>query len=247
MKERRPLVVAIDGPAGVGKSSAARQLAERLGVPFVDTGAMYRALGYKALRLGIDPADRSAVARLVESTRVELVWDPYRAVLDVVLDGVSVAAAIRSTEVADATSKLAQFPEVRTRMVELQRALARDSGAVMEGRDIGTTVFPDTPYKFFLSAPPEVRHERRRQQKLKTGEVVELETLAREMARRDQRDASREDSPMRCDASYTVIDTSRLTQEEVVSALLRSIRERPPAAREPTQSDGTSPVTRSAN
>jgi cytidylate kinase len=245
MNEPQPLVVAIDGPSGVGKSSVARRLAARLGVPFVDTGAMYRALGYKALRLGIDPADRPAVARLAEETNVQLGWDSRRAALDVLLDGVSVTRAIRSPGVADATSKLAQFPEVRTRMVDLQRAMARDSGAVMEGRDIGTRVFPETPYKFFLNAEPAVRHERRRREKLNTGELVSLETVATEMARRDERDSSREDSPLRWDASYTVVDTSELALDQVVEVLLRCIRERAPVARKPAGE--ALPLTRSAD
>jgi cytidylate kinase len=220
-----PLIVAIDGPSGVGKSSIARRLADRLGLPFLDTGAMYRAIGLKVLTSGVDPSDREAVVRLAESADLRLECGDDTSVR-VLLDGAGVEERIRSGPVAEATSAISTYPEVRARLVELQRECARRHGGVLEGRDIGTKVFPETPYKFFLDARPEVRFQRRFDQLREAGSSARYADVVEEITRRDYRDTHRTDSPLACDASYIALDTSDLTLEEVVDRIGDVIAER---------------------
>jgi CMP/dCMP kinase len=221
-----PLIVAIDGPAGVGKSSVARRLAQRLGVPYVDTGAMYRALALKALRLELDPRDAAAMTQLGENTRIDHRLEPDGTFV-VTLDGEALGAALRTPEVGEAASRVARHSGVRARLVALQRACGRDRGAVMEGRDIGTVVFPDTPHKFFLTADPSVRHQRRLRQLEGSGRPASATAVVDEINRRDARDRERSESPLTHDESYTVIDTSSQSIDEVVDGMARLIR-RPP-------------------
>jgi cytidylate kinase len=220
-----PLVVAIDGPSGVGKSTLARRLATRLGIPYLDTGAMYRALGLRALERNVDPADAEAVGAIAEGVDITLQRerDGRYAVL---LDGQPVEPRIRSQAVADATSRIATLPAVRAKMVALQRACAAQHGAVVEGRDIGTKVFPDTPHKFFLDARPAVRAARRAAQLRRQGHQADAAEIEREIANRDARDREREDSPLRHDGSYVVLDTSDLSIDEIVERMLASIERR---------------------
>ena len=217
----QPLIVAVDGPSGVGKSTVSRQLAKRLGVPVLDTGAMYRAIGLAVLRAGADPDDRAAVAEIAARAPVDVVT--ANGGLAVRLAGEILGEQIRTPEVSDATSRIAVHPEVRRRMVELQRQAGRLCGAVVEGRDIGTVVFPDTPHKFFLEACPSVRASRRRCDLEAAGRKVSLEEVERDLERRDARDSSRDDSPLRHDESYVVIDTSKLDPPEVVERMIAAI------------------------
>lgn len=226
-----PLVVAIDGPSGVGKSTVARRLATRLGVPMLDTGATYRAVALKVLEQGVDPEDREAVLAVAESADLELRCGPHR--LEVVLDGRPVGRRIRTPEVSAATSKISVHPEVRRRLVELQRRAAARSGAVVEGRDIGTRVFPDTPHKFFLSASPEVRTSRRHSQLAAAGKTSSVESVRRDIAERDARDSGRRSSPLTYDESYQAIDTSDLTPEEIVERMMAAIEGASAGARTP--------------
>jgi CMP/dCMP kinase len=217
-----PLIVAIDGPSGVGKSTVSRRLAQRLGIPFLDTGAMYRALGLKILESGADPHDRAAVEAVTASAEVSL----HRrddGIFEVLLDGEPVEPRIRTPEVSEATSAISAYPEVRRRMVALQQEAARHYGGVLEGRDIGTRVFPDTPHKFFLDARTDVRGQRRFDELARTGHPITYEQVLEEMARRDLRDSTREDSPLTRDASYTFVDASDLTVDEVVEEMARRI------------------------
>jgi cytidylate kinase len=203
-------VIAIDGPAGSGKSTVARRLAHRLGLEYLDTGAMYRAVTFAALRRGIDPADTEPVEKLAQAVDLEVTENHVR------VDGVDATIEIRGPEVTRAVSLVAANPGVRTELVRRQREWTRQrGGGVLEGRDIGTVVFPDALLKVYLSARPEVRAERR------AAEVTGLdyETVAAEMARRDALDQGREADPLRRARDAVELDTSEMTVDEIVEAL----------------------------
>lgn len=212
-------LVAIDGPAASGKSTTARLVAERLGFRFLDTGAMYRALTWKVLAAGVDPADAAAVAALVEGVKLELVPGTPEDRLRV--DGEDVTERIREPDVTRAVSLVASVPAVRRALVRLQREVARAGPCVVEGRDIGTVVFPDAPVKIFLVASLEERARRRRQELGDRSPSVE--DLAEEIRRRDAMDEGREDSPLRRAADAIEVDTTGLTVDEVVERIYRVV------------------------
>jgi len=222
---KEPLIVAIDGPAGGGKSTAARRLADRLGVPYLDTGAMYRAVAVAVLDHGADPDDREAVVKVAESIDISLVSHDDGS-FAVQLRGENVEPRLRTPRVGEAASKVSKYPEVRERMVTLQRASARRLGGVLEGRDIGTKVFPDTRHKFFVTASPEIRAERRYLQHKEAGKDVDRDEVLKDLLARDERDRNREESPLTLDDTYTEIDTSDLDADQVVDQLEKAVRER---------------------
>jgi cytidylate kinase len=204
-----PLVIAIDGPAGAGKSTVGRRLARRLGLEYLDTGAMYRAVTFAALRRGIPVTDDAAVAALARA--MTLTVDDH----GVVVDGVDATAEIRSREVTEAVSAVAANTPVRDELRARQRQWADErGGGVIEGRDIGTVVFPDAALKLFVTASPRVRAARR---------VAELggdvDDIARSIAERDRRDMERADGPLTAAAGATVVDTSELSIDEVVEQI----------------------------
>jgi len=217
------LIVAIDGPSGVGKSTASRLVAKELNLPHIDTGAMYRAIGVAATRQGIDVRDAEALERLASNVSIEFVPGERPRVL---LDGEDVTSLIRTPEISMAASHVSAVPAVRRVLVRLQQDLGHRSGGVLEGRDIGTKVFPETPHKFFLTAQPEVRARRRHDELASKGQPVEFDTVLAEALQRDQQDSTRADSPLTYDDTYTIVDTSNLTIGEVVEAIVDAVRKR---------------------
>ena len=215
-------MIAVDGPAGAGKSSASRALARRLGFGYVDTGAMYRAVGVLAAERGVDPDDAAALGRLVAALDFELADDGER----LLVGGRDLSAAIRRPEAGELASRVSTQPVVRQRLVALQRALGAAGGVVMEGRDIGTVVFPDARVKLYLTADPATRAARRAAELRAAAATVDEAALARELAERDRRDAGRAHSPLRPAADAVVLDTTALTLEDVVEAMERVVRER---------------------
>jgi cytidylate kinase len=196
-------------------------VARALGIPHIDTGAMYRALALAATRAGIGTRDSEALQELASKTRIEFIpGDPPR----VLLDGQDVTALIRTPEISMAASDVSAVPAVRRVLVRLQQELGHRNGGVLEGRDIGTKVFPDTPYKFFLTARAEVRARRRADELRAKGQPADYETVLSETLARDEQDSTRQDSPLRYDRTYTVIDTSDLTIDEVVKRIVARVR-----------------------
>jgi cytidylate kinase len=213
------MIVTIDGPAAAGKSTAARALAERLGFDFLDTGAMYRAVTLAALRRGVSLDDADALEKLAASLNIELRGK------SVLLDGADVSVAIRDVEVTKHSRDVADNSGVRRQMVLLQRAAGRSHNIVAEGRDQGTVVFPDAACKFFLTADPKIRAERRQVDLAKRGLHITVDQVLADQNERDDRDASRVIAPMIPAQDAIHIDSSYMSLAEVVDSLERRVRE----------------------
>ena len=211
----KKLIIAIDGPVGSGKSTLARRVAEMLEYVYVDTGAMYRALALKALRRKLSPNDADAheLVDLAQQTRIDLRAE--EAGQRVFLDGEDVTMEIRTPEVSQAASKIAVNPGVRHVLVAEQRRAGQQGGVVMEGRDIGSVVFPDAGLKIFLTASPEVRAERRWREHEQTGDAIDLKTTLEEIRERDRRDLERATSPLVRARDAVVVDSTAMEPEEV--------------------------------
>lgn len=215
------LTIAIDGPVGAGKSTIAKRLADRLGILHLDTGAMYRALGLKALREGVDPHDAQAAEALCARTEIGVEYaDGAQRTL---LDGEDVTGAIRTSEVSAAASAVSKAPGVRRHMVALQQAFARTQSMVLDGRDIGTTVLPGATHKFFLSGDPQVRARRRHEENLRRGMQSSYEDVLRELVVRDRQDSERAADPMRVAEDAIVVVTTDMDEQEVLTAILSRI------------------------
>ena len=219
------MIIAIDGPSGAGKSTLGKMLAKKLGLLYLDTGAMYRAAALAALRKDVDLEDKAGVARVTEQAEIELTGEPDS--LKVILDGDDVSAEIRTLEAAQAASVVSTISEVRRIMVQHQRQIgSRDpKGCVLEGRDIGSVVFPNADYKFFLTAKPEARAQRRFAEDSAKGRISTFEQTLAEINERDARDVSRADSPLTIAPDAIVIDTSDLDLTEVFDQMLAKINE----------------------
>jgi cytidylate kinase len=221
----KPLIIAIDGPSGAGKSTLGKMLARELGLLYIDTGAMYRAVALAVVTAGADANDDVAVAHVAERAQIELVGDPDH--LRVLLDGRDVTEAIRSEQITRLSSVVSAIPAVRRDLVRRQRELGlHGGGVVLDGRDIGTVVFPNACVKFFLTAVPEARARRRYEEDKRKESVLSFaETLA-DINTRDERDSTRADSPLAIAPDAHVIDTTDRSVDEVFAAMLAGVRER---------------------
>ena len=217
-----PLVIAIDGPAGAGKSTVAQKLADRLGLMYVDSGATYRAAALKVLEAGIDPHDETAVAQVIGITDVQVTTGEGEP--RVLVDGDDVTARLRTPKVTLAAAQVSRLPEVRAKLIEMQRTFARGRGVVMEGRDIGTVVFPHAQLKIFLKADVEERARRRLKQDSREGRDATLERTAYEIGRRDQLDAERKISPLIPASDAVEVDSTDLLADQVVERILALAR-----------------------
>ncbi|MEW6427226.1 MAG: (d)CMP kinase [Thermodesulfobacteriota bacterium] len=215
-------IVTVDGPSGAGKSTISHLLAEKLGYSYLDTGAMYRAVGLLITSAGIDEKDETALAALLDTVVLDL--RPTGGEMRVLLNGADVSAAIRTAEMGLIASRVSAIPAVRRKLTDLQRTIASRGHYVAEGRDMGTVVFPDARHKFFLDASAEERARRRTEQLAEKGQFVPYATILEQINRRDRDDAGRALAPLKPAPDAIVIDSSRLSIEAVVETMLAHIR-----------------------
>jgi CMP/dCMP kinase len=220
------MIIAIDGPSGAGKSTLGKMLAKELNLLYLDTGAMYRAVGLAVLNANVSFEDKARVAEIAENAKIELVGEPEN--LRIFLGGKDVSAEIRTNEIGQAASIVSGVSEVRRILVEHQRTLGQTAknGAVLDGRDIGSVVFPNADMKFFLTARPEARARRRYDEDLEKHRATSYERTFAEIKERDERDVSREDSPLLIAEDAVVIDTSELDLQEVFEQMMQIIQEK---------------------
>ena len=213
--------IAIDGPAGAGKSTIAKLIAKEKGFIYLDTGAMYRALAVYALKNGVDPLDEKAVDKLIVGVNMDIKY--IDGVQHIIVCGEDVTSKIRENHVSKAASDISAHPSVRIKLVELQREFAKNHDVVLDGRDIGTFVLPDTPYKFYLTASEEVRAMRRVKDPAERGQTVEFNTVLEEIKQRDYNDSHRQFAPLRQADDAVFIDSSEMSIDEVKDFILSKI------------------------
>ncbi|MBV8705743.1 MAG: (d)CMP kinase [Acidobacteriaceae bacterium] len=216
------IIVAIDGPAGAGKSTVAKRVAEKLGFVYINTGAIYRAVALWALRLGMDLSDMHRLEQLAKEARIELPPGGNR----ILLNGEDVTDAVREPQVSEAASKVSAVPGVRKALLRLQRSMAEENSVVMEGRDIGSVVFPSAQVKIFLDADSEERARRRARELQEADRRVNTASVATEMKKRDERDRKRAEAPLVQAPDAQLVDTTGLTLDQVEEAVLRIVRAR---------------------
>ena len=210
--------VAIDGPGGAGKSTVAKEVAHALGIDYIDTGAMYRAVGYKIIRDGIDPGDEKAVEKMLSETDIDFVRG------DVLLDGEKVNSQIRTPEVSEMASLCSAYAFVRKKLVATQRKMGETKSIIMDGRDIGTNVLAGAEYKFFVTASPDERAKRRQKELSEKGRDISYEEVLGDIIKRDNKDTTRKLNPLKQAEDAILIDTTGMTVEEVVSRILKEIK-----------------------
>ena len=214
--------IAIDGPAGAGKSSVAKAVAKKLGFIYVDTGALYRSIGLNALRNDVATDDAEAVTSLLSDIKIELKY--VDGTQRVILNGEDVSEAIRMPEASMAASNVSAIPAVRAFLLDLQRDMAKNNNVIMDGRDIGTVILPDAQYKFFLTASAEVRADRRYKELKEKGIDVDYKALLDEIIQRDYNDSNRETAPLKQADDAVLIDSSNMTLEESINAIADKVK-----------------------
>ncbi len=219
---KKHINIALDGPSGSGKSTLAKGLSQKLDILYLDTGAMYRAAALKAARLGIDCLDEQAVGSFIDD--IDLKIEYIDGIQHTILDGRDVSSEIRKNEISMKASEISSLRPVRLKMVELQRKIASEMSCIVDGRDIGSYVLPDAEYKFYITADSSVRAERRRRELLQKGEDVPFEKLKSEIERRDYNDSHREFAPLVKAADAVEINTSSMSEEEVLQKVLSFVR-----------------------
>lgn len=218
------IAIAIDGPAGAGKSTIAKAAARKLGYIYVDTGAMYRAIGLYALRSGISVTDTDEVISLLDEIKLSLARNEQGEQL-VILNGEDVSGLIRTEEVSMAASKVSAVPKVREFLLSLQRDMAESNNVIMDGRDIGTVVLPDAKVKIFLTASAEIRARRRYDELIAKGQEADYETVLRDVKQRDENDMNRPIAPLKPAEDSILVDTSDIDLESSIALLIKTIKE----------------------
>jgi cytidylate kinase len=216
------ITIAIDGPSAAGKSTVAREIAKIMNFTYVDTGSLYRAIGYEALRRGIDPQNASAISKMLESMRLEINYENGEQ--SVTVDGMDVTAETRLPEVSMAASQVSAHPQVRIFLLEFQRKLANMQNVVMDGRDIGTVVVPDAKIKFFLTATPEARAVRRHNDYILQDQKIDYKVILDEIIKRDHADSTRQLAPLRKADDAIVVDNTFFEFKDTVKCLLGHIK-----------------------
>ena len=222
MEEKMGYNVAIDGPAGAGKSTIAKLVAKEKGYIYVDTGAMYRGLAIHFLKKGIDPENKEAVAKACQDAEVTIGYE--NGIQQIYLNGENVTEMLRTEEVGNMASKTSAIPEVREKLLVLHRSLAREKDVIMDGRDIGTNILPDADVKIYLTASVETRAERRYKELKEKGEKCDLAEISRDIRERDERDMTREIAPLKKAEDAVLVDSSDMTIKEVVDEICRHCR-----------------------
>ena len=220
-----PTAVALDGPAGAGKSSIAKRAAKELGFIYVDTGALYRTIGLAASRAGVEPVDSPEVDALLEKITIELTFNDKGEQV-VLLNGEDVSGEIRTPEASMTASKISAIPNVRAYLLDLQRDMAKTNDIIMDGRDIGTVVLPDAQVKIFLTASPEARAGRRYKELIEKGMSVKYEDILSDVIERDYNDTHRKTAPLKAAEDSVTVDTTELDFEQSVNAIISVIKEK---------------------
>ncbi len=215
MKKTR---IAIDGPGGAGKSTIAKQVAKKLNIEYIDTGAMYRAIAYKTMLLDIAPDDEQKIEEILPETAIDFVNG------SIILDGKNIDDKIRTPQISMQASKVSQLPAVRKKLVDLQKQMAISKNVVMDGRDIGTNVIKDAEYKFFMTATAEERATRRYKELIEKGKDTKYEDVLMDIKKRDEEDTTRKLNPLKPADDAKILDTTKMSIEEVVSAILSEVR-----------------------